>query len=170
MSIATPCSPITPTVCEDLGYRLVSVSRLSEICNPFVEPPWKDVEALTVQCVLQAMQDEIRQPDSYSDGGLSKSWTVDNHIARIAHLAASGWSDPIEVDVGVPFLNCWVDWPVIDGNHRLAAAMVRGDKYILSSIAGSCDYMRERLGRFLPSATQPSHASPWAPRIHMVNE
>jgi hypothetical protein len=34
-----------------------------------------------------------------------------------------GWTDAIEVDVGVPALRCHVDWPVQEGNHRLAAAI-----------------------------------------------
>lgn len=143
------------------SYRLVSVSRLVEVCNPFVAPPWEDVAALTVEGVRQAMKDGLRLPLPYSATTRPEPWTVADHIARIAYLAAEGWVEPIEVDVGIPSMNCWVDWPVTDGNHRLAAAIARGDKFILASLAGSRDYMRELLGRFSLPKPLPSHAYPW---------
>lgn len=144
---------------KDLGYRLVSVSRLSEVCNPFVNPPWEDVASLTVEGVRQAMVDGLRQPQSYSARTRScEPWTVVDHIARIAHLAVVGWAEPIEVDVGIPSMGCWVNWPVTDGNHRLAAAIVRGDQSILASVGGSCAYMRELFGRLSLPKALPSHA------------
>lgn len=68
------------------------------------------------------------------------------HAARIAYLVENGWPDAIEVDVGVPSMFCHVDWPVTDGNHRLAAAAYRGDVSILASVGGSLDYALELFG------------------------
>jgi hypothetical protein len=44
----------------------------------------------------------------------------DFHIKRIAFLAINGWLDPITVEKG----------KVTAGNHRLLAAIFRGDEYI----------------------------------------
>lgn len=68
------------------------------------------------------------------------------HAGRIAYFVEHGWKDAIGIDVGVPSLGCHVRWPVQDGNHRLAAAIYRGDKTILADVDGSVDYAAELLG------------------------
>lgn len=68
------------------------------------------------------------------------------HARRIAYLAHHGWADPIEIDVGVPHLACYPEWPVEDGNHRLYAAVLRGDSDILATIAGDLGYAAQRFG------------------------
>lgn len=143
------------------GHQLVSVSRLSEVCNPFAAPPWADVTPFGLDAVRRAIEEGLQQELPYSAATSAAPWSMADHIARIAHLATHGWHEPIEVDVGVPFLDCWVDWPVTDGNHRLAAALVRGDAFILASVAGCCDYIRELLGRVSAPRAVPSHAHPW---------
>ncbi len=50
------------------------------------------------------------------------------------------------IDVGVPALNCYVRWPLTDGNHRLAAAVIRGDIHIEASVAGDIDYAATLFG------------------------
>lgn len=99
------------------------------------------------------MADGFLRADPYSGVRHTAPWTVEDHIARIAYLARTGWSEPIDLDVGIPEMSCWVDWPITDGNHRFAAAIVRGDQHILSSIAGSCSYIRELFGRMRSEAT-----------------
>ena len=68
------------------------------------------------------------------------------HEARIAWFVKHGWSDTIWLDVGAPDLGCHVDWIVEDGNHRLAAAIYRGDKTIGCTIGGDLCYADELLG------------------------
>ena len=65
------------------------------------------------------------------------------HIKRIATLVVKGWDDPIDIDVGCPVLNHHVDWIVLDGNHRLGAAIFRGDRTIKGFIAGQISYAQE---------------------------
>lgn len=87
---------------------------------------------------------------------LQKGWLRDkpvgvgapalSHASRIAFLVKNGWADAIEVDVGIPSMRCYVNWPVTDGNHRLAAAAYRGDKAILASVGGCLDYAFELFG------------------------
>ncbi len=68
------------------------------------------------------------------------------HEARIAWFVKHGWSDTIQLDVGVPSLGYCADWIVEDGNHRLAAAIYRGDKTINCGISGDLCYADELLG------------------------
>jgi len=72
--------------------------------------------------------------------------TAEMHAGRIAFLVENGWGDSIEVDVGVPAMRCYVDWPVLDGNHRLAAAHMRGDDEISAMVGGDLNYALELFG------------------------
>ena len=71
------------------------------------------------------------------------------HAARVAFFVQHGLSDQdfLEIDVGVPELNCFVREPVQDGNHRLAAALIRGDEWVACSIGGSETLIRKLFGR-----------------------
>ena len=64
----------------------------------------------------------------------------EEHIQRIAFLVAHGWDDAIEIDVGVPERGYHNPWWILDGNHRLGAAIFRGDDQILAEISGSLEY------------------------------
>lgn len=60
---------------------------------------------------------------------------------EVRYLAEHGWSDPIEVDIGVPCIGyAGPAWPVLDGNHRVWAAALRGDRFIEADIAGQVDH------------------------------
>lgn len=61
--------------------------------------------------------------------------------ARVAWFVVNGWSEPIEVDVGIPAFACPPQ--LDDGRHRLAAAWYRGDATILANCGGSCDLIEE---------------------------
>ncbi|MBG6083188.1 hypothetical protein [Rubrivivax gelatinosus] len=73
--------------------------------------------------------------------------TVEAHVGRIRYLAHSGWSDAIELDVGCPVLGyAGPAWPCVDGNHRLSAAILRGDATILVDVSGQVDHAARLLG------------------------
>lgn len=72
--------------------------------------------------------------------------TYQTHLRRVAWLVRNGWRDPIELDVGVPELGYCSIWCVVDGNHRHAAAIYRGDTSILATISGSLDFAEKQLG------------------------
>jgi hypothetical protein len=140
---------------NDPGYQLIPVARLRAVCDPFLSSPWEEVASISVEDVQQALNNRLDGSKPYSKQRITdKSWNTADHIARIAYLVAEGWDDPIEVDVGVPHLGCWMDWMVTDGNHRLAAAIVREDEFILASIAGSCEYMIELFGEMEVAAPE----------------
>jgi len=47
--------------------------------------------------------------------------------------------EPIWIDVGCEALGLYVSWIIQDGNHRLAAALYRGDTTIRVSAGGDMD-------------------------------
>lgn len=65
------------------------------------------------------------------------------HIERLAYLVENDLEPKIDIDVGVPVLNCFVNWIIVDGNHRLGAAFYRRDKTIKAYVNGSVDYAKE---------------------------
>ncbi|WP_323601038.1 hypothetical protein [Pseudomonas putida] len=68
----------------------------------------------------------------------------DDHSARIAYLVLNPACDPIELDVGCPGLGLGgPSWPVLDGNHRLAAAIFREDEFISAQVSGDLDHAFE---------------------------
>lgn len=65
------------------------------------------------------------------------------HIARIAWLVKNVDETPIEIEVGCPSLDSrpkFQAFEVSDGNHRLAAAAIRGDDDIIVYPGGELDY------------------------------
>lgn len=62
-------------------------------------------------------------------------WTSVEHAARIAYLVVNKTYEPIDLDFGVPSIGntCY---PLLDGHHRFAAAIHRGDEWITAKCAG----------------------------------
>ncbi len=87
----------------------------------------------------------LSQPDGhiYRTSGESDHKLKVRHVERIAWFVINGWEDPIEIDFGCPDLYSAYDylsfWPITDGNHRYAAAIIRGDKTILAGCSGQMD-------------------------------
>ncbi len=98
---------------------------------------------LSKENVLDAIakQDWLDSPVEESEQGNPFA-----HARRIAYLVHHDWDDPIEVDVGIPSLGYHPAWPVLDGNHRLYAASVRGDTAIVVTVAGDLGYAAQRFG------------------------
>lgn len=61
-----------------------------------------------------------------------------DHVKRIAWLVEN-WSDdyPIELDFGIPELNYYVHNPILDGHHRLFAALYLRKEFINANCSGS---------------------------------
>lgn len=65
------------------------------------------------------------------------------HIARIAYLVTHVDETPIDLEVGCPSLSLMQSeflFEVSDGNHRLAAAVIRNDDEIVVYPGGELDY------------------------------
>lgn len=126
-----------PTEVEAPLVERFSVAKLRRVCDPFRGACWVDPH-LTQREVRACLKAGILLERSYSAAG-EWNWTREQHAARVAYLVVHPDPTPIEVDVGIPSLGCHVDWPVTDGNHRLAAAIYRRDPFILVDAAGACD-------------------------------
>lgn len=113
---------------------LLPTARLARHCNPFRGEPWS--VRVTKQMVRHALQERRFE---------RKPGTID-HAARIAFLIEHEATDAIEVDVGVPALNYWPSWMVLDGNHRLAAAIYAKRPMILTNVGGQLDYAKRLFG------------------------
>lgn len=124
---------------DDL-IRLVDTAKLREQCDPFASLVWDLERPLTREEIAVALTaGDLFTP---ADG---LAVTREGHIRRIAWFVRHGWEDPISIDVGVPSLGCHVAWPILDGNHRFAAALYRGDSTISTSLAGEMDVINDYL-------------------------
>lgn len=115
--------------------RYFVVQKLREIADPTTESVWDGSRRPISVAEVQKSVSQGILADAV-DWRIGK-WSRKFHIARVAFLVVHGWSDPIELDVGIPWLlggSGW--WPIQDGNHRFLAAIVRGDKTILGDAAG----------------------------------
>lgn len=117
-----------------------SVEAITHHANPTIDWPW---DAPPVADWPAALEDVAAiafpvHPDA---------WTTE-HVGRVKGLMLTGWSDPIEIDVGCLGAHHW--WPVLDGNHRLCAAILRGDTRILVQPAGDLDLANELLAPEVP--------------------
>lgn len=119
---------------------LLPTVKVLELCNPLRMSPWV-AGRVTKTLVRECLKNRWLCPSPVGHNA-----SADMHAGRIAFLVKNGWSDSIEIDVGIPSMRCYVDWPVLDGNHRLAAAYLRGDDQISAMIGGDLDYALELFG------------------------
>jgi hypothetical protein len=120
---------------------LVAVSRVALLCNPTQSWPWCCDAPSTEEWAT------LLKTAPLEDCPVASTEPASRHIGRIRYLAQHGWSDAIEVDVGCPVLGYGgPKWPVTDGNHRLAAAIVRNDAFISVDVAGQLDHAASLLG------------------------
>lgn len=131
----------------------ISVAALAELVNPLENPPWyfkhvPDFKAQVANCIVK----EVFEPRSYSELNWPEDYfeptdSVYNHAARVAYLVANpnAAPEPISIDVYVSsrVVPCIVE--VLDGNHRLAAAIFRGDDAIATNIGGDVEAARKIL-------------------------
>lgn len=102
----------------------VQVWALQQLCNPFQDSCWigltKPITKIEIQKAIS--EGKIQNPDDCNQD-TKKTYKRSEHISRIAYFVENGWRKAISIDVGIPSMGCHVDWPVDDGNHRLAAAI-----------------------------------------------
>lgn len=113
---------------------LLPTAKVLALCNPLRTSPW-DAGRVTKKLVRECLKHRWLCPSPVGHDA-----TAEMHAGRIAFLVENGWQDPIEIDVGIPSMRCYVDWPVLDGNHRLAAASLRSDSDILAVVGGDLDF------------------------------
>lgn len=115
----------------------IPTTRLEQICNPFDYDPWG--VGITRGAVAAALLGHCDPPTE----PLGESATLQQHAARIAYFVKYGFNDPVSIDVGVPALRYFPEWIVVDGNHRLAAAIYARYSTVHSEISGDIEYAKE---------------------------
>lgn len=119
------------------------VERLMAICNPILTPPWPNSESLAIANIENELRLKKFNFDVHDPESPLQKWGLKEHSQRIAYFAAMGWNTPIVLDVGIPSMGLYVNWPIIDGNHRFAAAIIRQDTTIQSNISGCISHINE---------------------------
>lgn len=116
-----------------------AVPALASLANPFDSVIWSGLDnPITAEEVGAALVvGKLKHPD---DGPCD---TRSDHVQRVAWFMVHGWRDPLEVDIGIPSLGYVPEWPVQDGNHRLAAAILLKNQTIDIRFSGSLDYAEE---------------------------
>jgi len=119
---------------EDDATNLLDLAKLQECADPFESTVWHGMESpLTREEVALAIAEGrlLAEPHpDYSFGLCGKEWGRQEHIERVAYLVVNPSPEPIWIDVGCEALGLYVSWIIQDGNHRLAAALYRGDTTI----------------------------------------
>lgn len=122
------------------GPLVVPVAHVLRLADPASGDPW-DVGPISVADVRR----EVEQPaDPAACDGCSDVFGEPCRaceLRRVAQFVRNGIDpddpSPITVDVGV--FDFLPGWPILDGNHRVLAAAVRGDELISVEAAGDWD-------------------------------
>jgi hypothetical protein len=121
----------------------IPLSRVSADHNPFENPPWHDGQGVSMAGVRKAINEGRVRTTPYPASILATDWTDRMHEERIAWLVLNSWSDPIEIEFSYPECE---SFSIDDGNHRLSAAIFRGDEDIYVQLGGYVDNSVRALG------------------------
>lgn len=115
---------------------------LSLLPDPFESVVWRGLTTpITRQEVQQALDSGcLLSTPLLNSGAVINFPTRQEHIERIAHFVVHGWGDSIDIEPSPG------DWPIQDGNHRLAAAFFRGDPEVSVVVFGIMEHIREMFG------------------------
>jgi hypothetical protein len=118
------------------NFEVISINKLQKQCDPFQEAIWGSKYPISHKEVGEALKNNTVLSTPYSSTLQPPKWSKKKHVERIAFLVLNPDLSPIEIDVGVPILGYHPEWIVVDGNHRLAAAIFRGDETISATCSG----------------------------------
>lgn len=133
---------------EDSGSEIYEVSVRSVLRvfkNPMTTHAWgerpftaRDVKRFIKQNCLESRVWDGAPNSKDSVRKLENPDNRDFHIARIAYMVVNPQNHPICLEIACPAIGMY-DNHLEDGNHRFAAALIRGDKKILVTFGGGVD-------------------------------
>lgn len=123
---------------DDSALLSIPLAALLEYCDPTLDDPWGCGRIHSEDVLNEVGYTRQRaKPLDYDDEVYS---SYEYNIERIAYFVEHGWesagsdAEPITVDIGLagytPF------HLLVDGNHRVAAAKIRGDETITIELIG----------------------------------
>jgi hypothetical protein len=136
---------VTDADLECKAHHVLPVKRLIKMCDPLAcwsEQP-RPITHEEVNACLAAQNEALVETPLWTQILFGKSSVTaeenrTRHIQKIAYFVRHGFDDPISIDVGIPELGGHgPEHLVDDGNHRLAAAAIRGDRVICVRVGGS---------------------------------
>lgn len=123
----------------------VPTRHIERLCNPALDDVW-GCGRITVEDVLRC--DNVQAGQFHADhenGDAGGDWVY--NVARIAYLMEFGWEveddEPILIDLGGE--GYFPSNPVLDGNHRVSAAIFRDDPFIRVLAIGDDDRIQSVL-------------------------
>lgn len=127
----------------------VPIGSILQHQSPLERPPWPDLRVEVDRSMIERAYSDLREgraPDDLGSRPLTEHEYPDGrkHAERVAWLALNGWIDAISVDASLLESD---KWAIEDGNHRLAAAALRGDEEIEVWIGGFEADIERHFGR-----------------------
>lgn len=125
------------TAVDERFFLEIPLEALLEHCDPMLDDPW-GCGRIDPEAVIFAT--EGYRQGVPADPMAEIFGSYEYNVSRIAHFLEHGWMaieddpEPISIDIGIegymPF------YLIADGNHRVAAAKLRGDRAIEVEITG----------------------------------
>lgn len=115
---------------------LVRIDSLNKLINPSQKPPWREwiYGSISIDNIEPYLGSNLNIEKKEYDSLVAE--TKEQHLAKIAYFYQNGWEEPILLVFRENY------YPVVDGNHRLIAAQLRGDEFILAHVEGKLPLIR----------------------------
>lgn len=132
---------------EEGTYRVRVATLISLIGDPFEDSVWA-CRSISLDDVLACPVESYREePGSAPENFARFASDRDFHIGRVAHLMHHGWDESAHVPTIEFSIDEWGDpLALLDGNHRFAAAVARGDEYFTVAVDGDIDAAKGAFG------------------------
>lgn len=143
---------------ENLAFHDLPIEKVIEYANP-LKGCWPELKSpITIKevkdCIKNNQQELVETPSwiviALNEKKYPENLVRENHIKKIAFFVVNEVKEPIHIDVGIPSLGGTVDYIIDDGNHRLAAEIIKESKTVKAKISGSIDHA-QRLGLWFPN-------------------
>lgn len=139
----------TKGIQEAKTFWVVPTQNLIELSNPMDDDIW-GCGVITMEDVLSCF--DFHQASYPYESSEYDTTTREYNIARIAYIAeyelykySEREQTPISVEITLMGDSSLAHHPIIDGNHRVAAAHVLNEEFITIEISGDLDSAHELL-------------------------
>lgn len=143
---------------ENLAFHDLPIKKVIEYANP-LKGCWPELKSpITIKevrdCIKNNQQELVETPSwiviALNEKKYPEQLVRENHIKKIAFFVVNEVKEPIHIDVGIPSLGGHVDYIIDDGNHRLAAEMIKVSKTIKAKVSGEVSHAQS-LGLWYPN-------------------